>query len=277
MGAEGLGEFLRARRSRRRPEDAAVVFSGQRRVPGLRREEVAVLAGVNVDYYTRLEQGRERHPSGQVLDALSRALDLDEDARDHLYRLAGGAPPTEVRPAVEVVSPTLRALLDGYPGTPALVLGRRLDVLARNALADALYSPFGVVDNLARVVFLDPAAPRFYPRWRWVAQATVASLREGAGHEPGSVALADLVRELSAGSDVFRELWAGHSVRGKTRDAKDFQHPEVGALTLSYESFDVRGAPGQQLVIYHAEPGSPSARALALLGTLSATSRVGDG
>ncbi|WP_016701389.1 helix-turn-helix transcriptional regulator [Actinoalloteichus spitiensis] len=275
MGVEGLGEFLRARRSRRRPEDAAVVFTGQRRVPGLRREEVAVLAGVNVDYYTRLEQGRERHPSGQVLDALSRALDLDEDARDHLYRLAG-APPAEVRPAVEVVSPTLRALLDGYPGTPAFVLGRRLDVLARNALADALYSPFTVVDNLARMVFLDPVAPRFHPRWRWVAQATVGSLREGAGYEPGSAALADLVRELSAGSAVFRELWAHHAVRGKTRDAKDFDHPAVGPLTLSYESFDVRGAPGQQLVIYHAEPGSPSARALTLLGTLNATSRVGD-
>ncbi len=181
MSGSELGEFLRARRAQRSPRDAGLPYAGKRRVAGLRREEVAVLAGVNVDYYTRLEQGRESHPSAQVLDALCRALDLDPDAREHLHRLAGTTPDGGPAPVPRTVSPELRQLMDGYTTTPAFVLDRNLDVLASNALADALFAPFDPADNLARMVFLDPVARQFYARWEWTAQATVANLRMAAG------------------------------------------------------------------------------------------------
>ncbi|MBD2896575.1 hypothetical protein amrb99_55250 [Actinomadura sp. RB99] len=247
---------------------------GARRVAGLRREEVAVLAGVNADYYTRLEQGRERNPSPQVLDALGRALHLDADARAHLFRLAGTAPelPPSARPA-EQVSPALRQLMDGYPAAPAFVMNRTLDVLAANALADALYAPFEPADNLARMTFLDPAGRTFYTDWDRAAQAAVANLRQAAGFDPDDPRLRELVGALTEHSADFTRLWNSHTVRGKTRDAKNFLHPDVGALTLTYQAFDVRDAPGQQLVIYHAEPGSPSAQSLELLGTVHATRR----
>ncbi|GAA2574412.1 helix-turn-helix transcriptional regulator [Streptomyces lienomycini] len=274
MDENHLGAFLRARRAGLLPRDVGMVSHGTRRVAGLRREEVAVLAGVNADYYTRLEQGRERNPSPQVLDALSRALRLDGDARTHLFRLAGAAPGGErsVHTAAGV-SPELRRLMDGYPHTPAFVLGRALDVLAANALAEALFAPFDPADNLARMIFLDPAGRHFYADWDRAAQAAVANLREGAGHDPDSPELRRLVAQLTAHSAEFDRLWAAHGVRGKARDAKNLQHPEVGALALTYQAFDVRDAPGQQLVIYHAEPGSPSAQALDLLGSLHATRR----
>lgn len=246
---------------------------GVRRVAGLRREEVAVLAGMNADYYTRLEQGRERHPSPQVLDALSRALHLDADARAHLYRLAGAAPnerPDQIR---DTVGPALRQLMDGYPNTPAFVVNRTLDILAANALAEALFSPFEPADNLARMTFLDPAGRHFYTRWNWAAQATVANLRQAAGFDPGHPRLRELVRILTEQSGEFAALWSAHDVRGKTRDAKHLMHPDVGPLVLTYQAFDVRDAPGQQLIIYHAEPGSPSAQALTLLGSIGATRR----
>ncbi|GAA2329055.1 transcriptional regulator [Streptomyces violaceusniger] len=244
---------------------------GARRVPGLRREEVAVLAGVNADYYTRLEQGRERHPSGQVLDALSRALRLDGDARDHLFRLGGTVPDTPSVHVSDQVSPGLRQLMDGYPHTPAFVLNRTLDILATNALADALYSPFHPADNLARMAFADPAGRAFYQDWDRAAQATVGNLRQAAGHEPDNPRLRELVDTLSEDSADFARLWNSHTVRGKTQEAKRFLHPDVGPLTLSYQAFDVREAPGRQLVIYHAEPGSGSAEALHLLGSIHAT------
>ncbi|WP_409492097.1 helix-turn-helix transcriptional regulator [Amycolatopsis sp. cmx-11-12] len=270
MGSGELGAFLRARRAGRAPEDAGVIYSGRRKVPGLRREEVAVLAGVNADYYTRLEQGRETRPSPQVLDALCRALDLDPDARDHLFRLAGATPDSTPAPSPRTVSPELRQLMDGYPHTPAFVLNRVLDVLAANALADALFSPFRVADNLARMTFLDPAGQQFYARWDWTAQATVANLRMAAGFDPHDVGLRSLVAELSEGSAHFRDLWETHQVRGKTREPKHLVHPDVGPLVLTYQAFDVRSAPGQQLIIYHAEPATPSAHALALLSSLHA-------
>ena len=248
-------------------------YSGRRKVAGLRREEVAVLAGVNADYYTRLEQGRETHPSPQVLDALCRALDLGPDAREHLYRLAGAAP-EGTAPVSPAVSPELRQLMDDYPHTPAFVLNRILDVLATNALADALFSPFRAVDNLARTTFLDPAGRQFYARWDWTAQATVANLRVAAGFDPDDPGLRRLVTELGEGSAHFRTLWEAHQVRGKTREPKHLVHPEVGPLTLTYQAFDVRDAPGQQLIIYHAEPATPSAHALALLSSLHATART---
>jgi transcriptional regulator with XRE-family HTH domain len=273
MASNDLGDFLRAHRARLRPEDVGMASYGRRRVAGLRREEVAVLAGMNTDYYARLEQGRERHPSPQILDAVSRALLLDDDARDHLHRLADVVPDARRSYPRETVSPMLRQLLDGYPTTPAFVVNPALDILATNALADALFSPFQQVDNLARMTFLDPAGRHFYARWSWVAQATVASLRQATGVDPHYPPLLELVRTLTEASEEFAELWGSHTVRGKTYDAKELVHPEVGALSLTYQSFDVRGARGQQLVIYHAEPGSRSAEALALLGTISASRR----
>ncbi|MGW9046104.1 helix-turn-helix transcriptional regulator [Streptomyces lydicus] len=273
MPDNDLGDFLRARRSGLQPEDVGMASYGLRRVAGLRREEVAVLAGVNVDYYTRLEQGRERHPSPQVLDALGRALHLDTDAHAHLHRLAGTAPHDRPMPQRNGVSPALRQLMDGYPHTPAFVLNRTLDLLATNALADALYSPFHPADNLARMVFLDPTGRDFYTRWDWAAQATVANLRQAAGFDPDAPRLNALIETLTEQSATFSTLWQAHTVRGKTQDAKELNHPDVGPLTLTYQAFDVRDAPGQQLVIYHAEPGSPSAHALSLLGALDATTR----
>ncbi|GES25302.1 transcriptional regulator [Acrocarpospora pleiomorpha] len=266
-----LGEFLRARRAGLLPQDVGMASYGVRRVTGLRREEVAVLAGVNADYYTRLEQGRERHPSPQVLDALSRALQLDTDARAHLHRLAGTSPSDQFTRTTDRVSPALRQLMDGYPGGPAFVINPTLDILAVNALAAALYSPFEQADNLARMTFCDPAGRHFYTQWSWTAQATVANLRQAAGLDPDNPRLRELFRTLTEHSADFAHLWNTHTVRGKTQDAKHFLHPDVGPLTLTYQAFDIRDSPGQQLVIYQAEPGSPSAQALNLLGSIHAT------
>ncbi|MFJ8016982.1 helix-turn-helix transcriptional regulator [Streptomyces sp. NPDC096339] len=272
MSDNQLGEFLRARRAGLSPQEVGMPGHGVRRVAGLRREEVAVLAGVNADYYTRLEQGRERRPSAQVLGALGLALRLDPDESAHLHRLAGTAPAVPVRStAPDRVGPALRQLLDGHPGAPALVINQALDVLAANALADALYSPFDPADNLARMVFLDPAGRPFHTRWGHTAGAVVGHLRQAAGIDPDNPRLGNLVSELTEHSADFSRLWNTHRVRGKTSDAKHFLHPDVGPLTLTYQAFDVRDAPGQQLVVYQAEPATPSARALALLGALHAT------
>lgn len=162
--------------------------------------------------------------------------------------------------------------MDGYPGAPAFVINRTLDVLASNALAEALHSPFEQMDNLARMTFLDPAGRQFYTRWGRTAQATVSHLRQAAGLDANNPRLRELLRALTEHSADFTSLWNTHAVRGKTQDAKHFLHPDVGPLTLTYQAFDVRDAPGQQLVIYQAEPGSPSAQALTLLGSIHATS-----
>lgn len=272
MSDNDLGDFLRARRAAVRPGDVGMASHGVRRVAGLRREEVAVLAGVNADYYTRLEQGRERRPSAQVVDSLGRALLLDADAVAHLRRLAGTAPARPSAPVADQVDPALRMLIDSYPGTPAFVIGPALDILAANALAEALYSPFERADNLARMVFLDPAGRRFHTRWDRTAEAVVGHLRQAVGLDPGGPRLRDLVGVLIERSADFARLWSTHTVRGKTRAAKDFLHPDVGVLNLVYHAFDVRDAPGLQLIVYHAEPGSAGAEALALLGSLHATS-----
>ncbi|WP_330347182.1 helix-turn-helix transcriptional regulator [Streptomyces sp. NBC_00582] len=269
MADNALGEFLRARRAVLRPDEVGMAAYGVRRVAGLRREEVAVLAGVNADYYARLEQGRERRPSAQVLDALGRALRLDPDAQAHLHRLAGTAPAVPLGHTTDRVSPALRRLLDGYPGSPAYVVNRTLDVLAANALAEVLHSPFEELDNLARMTFLDPAGRQFYTRWGGTAQSVVGHLREAAGFEPDSARLRELVRVLSAHSSDFVRLWNTHAVRGKTQEAKHFLHPDVGPLTLTYLALDVRDSPGQQLIVYQAEPGGPDAEALTLLTTLT--------
>ncbi|MEU4892898.1 helix-turn-helix transcriptional regulator [Streptomyces sp. NPDC044780] len=266
-----LGRFLRARRERVRPEDVGILPGSRRRVAGLRREEVALLSGVSTDYYVRLEQGRERHPSAQVVEALARALVLEEDAAAHLHRLARPAP-VRRRPAArrERVSPALLRMMEGWPRTPAVVLGRCLTVLAHNALGGALFDGHTHSRDLMRLVFLDPDAREFYPDWDRVAVNTVAGLRAAAGIDEEDPELIAVVGELSLKSETFRRLWARHDIRQKTHETKRFRHRLVGELTLEYEALTVNSAPGQQLIVYQAEPGSPSEQALALLGSLTA-------
>ena len=259
-----LGDYLRRRRADVRPADVGLPPGRSRRVSGLRREEVALLAEVSVDYYVRLEQGRERHPSAQVLDALATALRLDADGRLHLFRLAGLAPrPSADRP--EHVDPELRRLMDGWPDHPALVLSRTYDVLARNLLGEALFAPLHRFDNLLLAMFLDPAARAFYQDWRHAAINTVAGFRLSVGDAPDDPRVRTVVDRAAAGSAEFREMWARNEARGKSAEVKTFVHPDVGALTVRMHTFDVRSAPGQQLVPYHAEPASPTARGLAFL------------
>ncbi|MFC4867705.1 helix-turn-helix transcriptional regulator [Streptomonospora arabica] len=266
-----MGRFLRARRGLVRPEDAGIPAGPRRRVAGLRREEVAMLAGVSTDYYVRLEQGRERHPSAQVVDALARTLDLGEDETSHLHRLALPLPGRRRRAARrEQVSANLARMMAAWPQTPALVLGRRLTVLAHNALGGALFDGHAYSRDLVRLVFLDPDAREFYPDWEQVAANTVGGLRAAVGTDRDDPELVETVGELSLHSAEFRRLWARHDIRQKSHDTKRFRHPLVGELTLGYEALSVNSAPGQQLVVYHAEPGSPSAQALSLLGSLTA-------
>ncbi|MFG1607006.1 helix-turn-helix transcriptional regulator [Actinoplanes sp. NPDC049265] len=273
MAENRLGEFLRARRELTRPEQVGLPpGAGRRRVSGLRREEVAMLSGVSADYYVRLEQGRDKHPSDQVLEALSRVLDLGPDGLEHARRLAGAARPGRRRSGrTPRVDPALRRLLDALTGTPALLTSRYLDVLATNRLGAALHPIFGPGSNLIRAVFLDPASRDCYPDWDKVAQETVASLRSSAGADPDHPRLAELVGELSVKSPDFRAWWAKHEVKAKTRGTKQIVNAEVGLLHLEYETLIPPSADGQMLVIYHAEPHSPAAQALALLGSVAVT------
>ncbi|MVU79116.1 helix-turn-helix domain-containing protein [Nocardia sp. ET3-3] len=268
-----LGDFLRSRRSRLSPADAGLRDYGRRRVPGLRREEVAQLAGVSVDYYIRLEQGRGKHVSDAVLDAVARALRLTDTERLHLYALARPHGVVDAHVAApsgayrDSVAPGIQLMLDAL-AAPAFVLGRRMDVLSWNLLGD-LVSGFSRVPaaqrNQARYLFLEPAAPTFYPEWETVAAETVAFLRRDAGLHPGDPKLTALVEELSAASPAFRRLWIAHPIKEKTRGAKLIHHPEVGRLEIGYETLTLPGDPDQLMVVYTAAPDSPAAAALARL------------
>jgi transcriptional regulator with XRE-family HTH domain len=271
-----LTEFLKSRRARVQPEDLGLkVFGGRRRVPGLRREELAQAAGVSADYYVRLEQGRTDNVSQEILDAVADVLGLTVDERKHLARLAKPVRrPTRRRTATQRIRPGLQRLLDSMDDVPAFVLGRRMDVLGWNRLAAALIADFGTLEpkerNIPRLVFLDPASRDFYPDWEAVADETVGYLRMYAGRYPDDPELAELVGELSIHSPEFRQHWARHDVKDKTFGTKVQHHHLVGEITVQYETLQPPGEPDQLLVTYTTEPGSPSEQALRLLASWAA-------
>ncbi|MFE2648040.1 helix-turn-helix transcriptional regulator [Streptomyces nigra] len=272
--ARSLGDFLRASRARLEPADVGLpAGTGTRRVRGLRREEVAVLAGVSADYYVRLEQGRERHPSPQVVGALGRALRLDADARVHVHRLAGLSPLAEAGGLRDQVHPDLLRLLDAFPDAAAYVLGPAFDILATNIIAGALLEPFEGQTSMLRILFTHPRARDVFPDWRLVAGATVYALRLNAARFTDVPEIDALVQELRQTSAEFCALWDDHKAGGLTRAFKVFVHPGAGRIELTYESFDVRAAPGQELLVGSAEPGSRSAQALSYLASMAAPRR----
>jgi transcriptional regulator with XRE-family HTH domain len=272
-----IAEFLASRRAKITPEQAGLPSYGPRRVPGLRREEVASLAGVSVDYYRRLERGQVSGVSELVLEALARALQLDEAERAHLFDLARAANPVaprRSRPAKKRIRPVVQHILDQIEA-PAIVSNPHGDFLAANALGRALYAP--VFDspeqpaNSARFTFLDPAAVDFYPEWNRLASELVAALRSEAGRDPYDRSLQDLIGELSTRSDEFRLRWAAHNVRFHQTGTKRLHHPVVGELELSYETLTLDADDGLRVAVFTAEPGSASQQALDLLSSWTAT------
>jgi transcriptional regulator with XRE-family HTH domain len=274
-----LRDFLTTRRARVTPQKAGLPAYGgdNRRVPGLRREEVAMLAGVSVDYYTRLERGNARGVSEQVLDSLARALQLTEAEQTHLFDLAratnAAIRPTR-RPARPQVRPSIRHVLDAMTAAPAYVRNGRLDVLAANSLGRAVFQPLfdspARPTNLARFIFLDPAAREFYQDWDSIAADNVALLRAEAGRSPHDKILCELIGELSTRSETFRTWWAHHNVRNHRSGVKHLHHPLVGDLTLAYEALELASEPGLRLNAYTAEPGTPAQDALSLLASWTA-------
>jgi transcriptional regulator with XRE-family HTH domain len=271
--ATEIREFLSSRRARIGPERAGLPMYGRkRRVAGLRREEVALLADISVEYYTRLERGNARGVSDEVLEAVSRALQLDEAERAHLLdlvRVANAERAPRRSPGPRRVRPSIRRIVDAMATIPAVVLNGRLDILYTNPLAEAFYSEQlrdpARPPNSARFLFLDPRARTFYIDWDRIAHDVVASLRGEAGRNPYDRALSDLIGQLSTRSEEFRVLWASHDVRFHRSGTKRFHHPLVGDLTLDYESLELPADAGLTLVTYSAEPGSPSEEALAEL------------
>ena len=279
-GRDEFRDFLTSRRARITPELAGLPAygGGNRRVPGLRREEVALLAGVSVEYYTRLERGNARGVSESVLDNLARALQLDDAERAHLFDLArsantGASRPR--RPPKQQVRPIVQRILDGMDGIPAHVRNGRFESLAVNRMGRALLAP--VFEgrqppvSLVRFVFLDPRAEDFYGDWERTANDMVAALRTEAGRNPYDKALTDLIGELSTRSDFFRTRWAAHNVRFHNAGVKVFHHPVVGELRLTYESLELTDGTGLMMSVYSAEPGTPSQEKMALLASWAAT------
>lgn len=275
-----IRDFLTTRRAKVTPEQAGLPnYGGHRRVSGLRREEVALLAGVSVDYYTRLERGNLSGVSDGVLEALVRALQLDDAERAHLFDLARAANTTAAtargqRRPTSQLRPVVQRLLDAMTMAPAYVRNGRLDVLGANPLGRAVFAPLfdtaAATPNIARFIFLHPASQGFYHDWENLAGDTVALLRAEAGRDPYDRALTDLIGELSTRSDVFRTWWAAHNVRLHRSGVKHLHHPEVGDLTLAYESLDLTTDVGLRLNAYTAEPGSASQEALNLLASWAA-------
>ena len=256
-----LGEYLRARRELVDPAAVGLRVTGVRRTPGLRREEVATLAGISADYYLRLEQGRDRHPSPQVLTALARVFDLDPDATAYLLSLAEPKPPAARRAVRRTVPKGILQLLDSLD-LPAFVEDRMFDVLAANPLATALSPAIAPGSNRLRSLFLDDAERALYPEWEQATAGLIASFRASIGSDVADPRIAQLVGELSLRSEHFRRLWARHDVRGLGGGVARLDHPRLGMLELSREKLPIGDSGGQLLVIYHAEPGSASAAAL---------------
>lgn len=281
-------EFLMSRRAKVTPDAAGVIGGSNRRVPGLRRSEVAALAGVSVEYYAKLERGTIGGASASVLDSVAQALQLDDSERAHLFDLARAADgiPSSGRSRrrgtrSSTPRPSLQWALSAITDGVAFVRDQRQDLLATNALGRAFYSPVlgdgGRTPNLARFQFLDPAARDFYPDWDLFAGMCVAIMRAEAGRDPHDKGLQDLVGELSTRSETFRRLWGAHDVRTHGAGAKRFHHPVVGELTLAYEELAITAEPGQVLMVYTAEPGSPSAERLRLLSSWGADVATGTG
>ncbi|MEV7132308.1 helix-turn-helix transcriptional regulator [Arthrobacter sp. NPDC093128] len=278
-GQSDVREFLRSRRAKVTPEQVNLIVGTNRRVPGLRREEVATLASVSVDYYARLERGNLTGVSDEVLEAIAHALRLDEAETAHLFDLARAAqqrPARRRRPAPpEQVRPVLQRFLDAVTGAPAWIRNDRMDFIASNALGRALYAPI-LADpvrpaNSARFVFLNPESHSFYPHWEQVANDVVAILRSYAGQRPHDKNLTDLIGELATRSDEFRTRWAAHNVRFHRTGVKQLYHPAVGDLELTYEVMELPANPGWTMFAYTAEPGSASDERLKLLASWAAT------
>jgi transcriptional regulator with XRE-family HTH domain len=274
-----IREFLTSRRAKITPEQASLpAYGHNRRVKGLRRQEVAMLAGISVEYYTRLERGNAAGVSLDVLEGIARALQLDEAERAHLFDLMRAANatsrPTRRRPTQERVRPTVQRIVDSITA-PAYVRNGRLDLLAANTLGYALYArvfedTIGT-PNMARFIFLNQRASEFFPDWERIADDAVAILRAEAGRDPYDKRLSDLIGELSTRSDEFRVRWAAHNVKLHRTGAKTLHHSLVGDVTLDYEALDLPGDTGQRILVYSAEPGSPSQQSLDLLASWATT------
>ena len=265
--ANALGDYLRARREQVQPEDVGLVAGGRRRVAGLRREELALLAGISSDYYLRLEQGRDKNPSPQVLDALARALRLDIKATEYLHQLAGPTGGRRDNSGAEVAADSTEELIEQF-AMPAIVASRCQDVLAANRIARALSPGFAPGRNFLSWRLLDPAARELYVDWDQATDVAVSGLREAAGSDPDDPRVRSLIDELSAASERFRELWARADV-GYRADVVHMRHPQVGDLYLHPNRFNIPHSGGQHMLTYRAEPDSETANALEALRSLS--------
>ncbi|TCC39519.1 helix-turn-helix domain-containing protein [Kribbella sindirgiensis] len=271
-----LGDYLRARREQVRPEEVGIRSIGRRRVPGLRREEVAMLAGISSDYYLRLEQGRDRNPSVQVLEALADVLRLDADATSYLLGLAQERSAPRPRSRIEQAPESIVELINGWSDNPAYVQNRYTDVLAVNALCTALSPNYTVGVNLLTTVLLDPAERALRRDWEDLTEEGVGALRSELGSNVDDPRLKELVGDLSVRSERFRQLWARHDVRPRRGRVSLLTLPEVGDLALQSDKLTIGGTDNMTLVVFHAVPGSRDAELLALLGSLVASSEPVD-